>query len=67
MYSDNQGAIVFTWNNKYHAHSKHIDIHYHFIQQVLEKQDIDLTYVPTEQNVADIFTEVLATPKFNHF
>jgi hypothetical protein len=62
MYSDNQGAIVLAQNNKYHACSKHIDIHHHFIHQVLEKQNIDLTYVPTKQNVADIFTKALLTP-----
>jgi hypothetical protein len=55
------------WNNKYHARSKHIDIHYHFIHQVLERNDIDITYVPIKQNIANIFTKALPTSKFNHF
>jgi ATP-dependent helicase YprA (DUF1998 family) len=67
LYSDNQGAIALARNNKYHARSKHIDIRYHFIHQVLERNDIDITYVPTEQNIADIFTKALPTSKFNHF
>jgi hypothetical protein len=67
LYSNNQRAIALAQNNKYHAQSKHIDIHYHSIRQVLERNDIDITYIPTEQNIADIFTKVLPTSKFNHF
>jgi hypothetical protein len=67
LYFDNQGAIALARNNKYHARSKHIDIRYHFICQVLERNDIDITYVPTDQNIADIFTKALLTSKFNHF
>jgi hypothetical protein len=67
LYSDNQGAIALARNNKCHARSKHIDIYYHVIREVLERNDIDITYVPTEQNIADIFTKVLLTSKFNYF
>ena len=33
---DNQGAITLTKDNKFHAHTKHIDVHYHFIHKVVE-------------------------------
>jgi hypothetical protein len=67
LYSDNQGAIALARNKKYHARSKHINIRYHFIHQVLERDDINITYVPTKQNIADIFTKALPSSKFNHF
>jgi hypothetical protein len=67
MLSDNQGAIALAKNNKFHARSKHIDIRYHFIREALSKNDISLTFVPTDQNLADIFTKPLALPKFQYF
>jgi hypothetical protein len=67
LYSDNQGAIALTKNNKFHARSKHIDIRYHFIREAVENREVELTYVPTAENVTDIFTKALAAPKFTYF
>ena len=33
---DNQGAIALAKDNKFHAHTKHIDVRYHFIREVVE-------------------------------
>ena len=33
---DNQGVIALAKDNKFHAHTKHIDMHYHFIHEVVE-------------------------------
>jgi hypothetical protein len=38
---------------------KHIDIHYHFIQDITKHGDIKTTYCPTNQMVADILTKAL--------
>jgi len=38
IYIDNQGTIAFTHNPKYHAHTKHVDIQYHFIRNCVEDE-----------------------------
>jgi len=61
---DNQGAIALTRNPQYHARTKHIDIQYHFVRQHVESGLIQLTYCPTHDMVADIFTKPLPRPQF---
>ena len=64
---DNQGAIALSKDNKFHAWTKHIDICYHFIHEAVEDRKIQVEYIPTDDNVADIFTKPLAKTKFRHF
>jgi len=57
---DNQGAINLAKNPVNHQRSKHIDIRYHFIRDEVEKGNVNLFYVPTQQNPADIFTKAVS-------
>jgi glutamate formiminotransferase len=59
IFEDNQSAIK-TANNKIHnQRSKHIDIRYHWIRELIENGDVKLVYCPTEHMVADIMTKAL--------
>ena len=64
---DNQGAIALAKNPVHHQRSKHIDIKYHFIRLEVESGTVVLKYVPSEDNVADIFTKPLPKQKLNSF
>src|ERR1700678_3381665 len=65
FYLDNQSAIMLaTSEGQFPAHTKHIDIHYHFIKFCIQNHSIDLIYCPTEDMIADIFTK-LVLPKFS--
>ena len=64
---DNQGAIALSKDNKFHAQTKHIDIRYHFIREAVDDNKISVEYIPTDDNVADIFTKALPKAKFRHF
>ena len=64
---DNQGAIVLEKDNKFHARTKHIDLQYHFICEVVEDGKIQVKYIPMDDNVSDIFTKPLLRPKFAKF
>jgi Reverse transcriptase (RNA-dependent DNA polymerase)/gag-polypeptide of LTR copia-type/GAG-pre-integrase domain len=64
---DNQGAIALAKDNKFHSRTKHIDLRYHFIREAVDEGRIAMKYVPTSDNVADIFTKALAKPKFKEF
>ncbi|GKE26057.1 retrovirus-related pol polyprotein from transposon TNT 1-94 [Tanacetum coccineum] len=60
MYCDNKSAIALSWNNVQHSRSKHIDIRFHFIKEHVENGVIELYFVNTEYQLADIFTKALA-------
>ena len=64
---DNQGAIALAKNPVHHQRSKHIDIKYHFIRLEVQNGTIDLQYVPSEFNVADMFTKPLSKVKLRNF
>ena len=61
---DNQGAITLTKDNKFHACTKHIDMCYHFIREVVEDGKVAVQYILTRDNVSKIFTKPLAKAKF---
>lgn len=67
LHCDNQGAIVLSKDNKFHARTKHINIRYHFIRKAVKDNKIFMHYIPTDENVADIFTKALAKLKFEKF
>ena len=67
MNCDNQGSIALAKDNKFHSRTKHIDLRYHFIREAVEDKKIYVKYIPTADNVADIFTKALAKPKFLSF
>ena len=67
IYCDNQGAIALAKDNKFHSQTKHIDLRYHFIREAVEDNKIRFEYIPTDKNVADIFTKALPRPRFMGF
>ena len=62
VFEDNQGAIALSKNPVNRQRSKHIDIRYHFVHDILQEGKIDIKYCPTEHMVADVLTK--ATNKF---
>ena len=67
IHVDNQGAINLAKNPVNHQRSKHIDIKYHFIRSEIQAGNVKLEYVPTEDNVADIFTKPATKVKLEKF
>ena len=67
LFGDNQGAIALAKNPVHHQRSKHIDIRYHFIRFDVEEGIVNLEYVPSSKNYADLFTKPLSSIKFNDF
>ncbi|GJU27675.1 hypothetical protein Tco_1166296 [Tanacetum coccineum] len=64
IFCDNTSAIVISNNPVLHSRTKHIDIRYHFIRDHILKGDIELHFIPTEYQLADIFTKPLDEPTF---
>ncbi|GKA65448.1 retrovirus-related pol polyprotein from transposon TNT 1-94 [Tanacetum coccineum] len=65
LYCDNKSAIALCCNNVQHSQAKHIDICYHFIKEQVENGIVELYFVQTEYQLADIFTKPLPRERFN--
>ncbi len=67
IYCDNISSILLANNLVYHAKTKHIEVHYHFIREKVLAKEINLIHVSTKDQVADIFTKALGTDKLKKF
>ena len=59
LLGDNKGAIGLTRNPEHHQRTKHIDVQYHYIRQLVEDEAVTIDYIPTAQMAADILTKPL--------
>ncbi|GJS78469.1 hypothetical protein Tco_0728350 [Tanacetum coccineum] len=64
MYCDNKSAIDLCYNNVQHSRAKHINVRYHFIKEQVENEIVELYFVQTEYQLADIFTKPLPKERF---
>ena len=64
---DNQGSIFNASNPAQESHMKHIDIHYHFVCKAIENGQIELFFVPGNENPADMFTKNLGRVLYEAF
>ncbi|GJR65483.1 retrovirus-related pol polyprotein from transposon TNT 1-94 [Tanacetum coccineum] len=65
LYCDNKSAIALCCNNVQHSRAKHIDVRYHFIKAQVDNGIVELYFVRTEYQLADIFTKPLPRERFN--
>lgn len=63
IYSDNQSAQCLAKNPTFHARSKHIDIKYHHVREMIKCNVVKIDYVPTEKMIADVLTKNLCKSK----
>ena len=62
---DNKGAIDLSKNPVQHARTKHIEIRYHFLRDNVQKGNISIEKVSSEDNIANILTKPLKHEPFN--
>ncbi len=67
LHCDNQGALALAKNPVQHQRSKHIDIRYHFVRSEIQKGFLHLQYIPSKENLADIFTKPISGPRMKTF
>ncbi|GJY07446.1 hypothetical protein Tco_0374500 [Tanacetum coccineum] len=65
LYRNNKSAIALCCNKVQHSRAKHIDVCYHFIKEQVENGIVELYFVRTEYQLADIFTKLLPRERFN--
>ncbi|KAJ9542936.1 hypothetical protein OSB04_029442 [Centaurea solstitialis] len=65
IFCDNTSAIAIANNLVLHSKTKHIEIRYHFIRDHVMNGDVELHFIPTEYQLADLFTKPLDEKRFN--
>nr|GEW66180.1 hypothetical protein [Tanacetum cinerariifolium] len=66
IYCDLKSAIALSCNPVQHSRTKHVAIHYHFIKDHVEKGTIELYFVKTDYQLANLFTKALPADRFNY-
>ena len=64
VHGDNQSAIAVTKNGIKGERTKHVDVKYHFVTETVDRGDVQLKWIPTAEQQADIFTKALPQPTF---
>ena len=63
IYCNNLNNIQLAKNPVFHAQTKHIEVHYHFVRECVLSGEVEVQYVPTDRQNADIFTKPLRLDK----
>ncbi|GJT77771.1 retrovirus-related pol polyprotein from transposon TNT 1-94 [Tanacetum coccineum] len=66
MYCDSKASIAISCNPVQHSRTKHIDVRYHFIKEQVKKGIVELFFVGTEYQLADLFTKALSKDRFKY-
>jgi hypothetical protein len=61
---DSSSAICLAHNLVFHGTAKHIKVRHHFLRDHVEKGEIEMKFIYTERQLADIFTKPLDSSRF---
>ena len=66
IFYDNQSCVKFSKNLMFHNKSKHIEIKYHYIQDMVQREVVKVYYVKTNEKIVDVLTKPLSKVKFKY-
>ncbi|KAL0537750.1 hypothetical protein IC582_026735 [Cucumis melo] len=66
IHCDSQSAIHLAKNPSHHERSKHIDVKFHYIRNVIAQKDVELVKVHTVENLSDMLTKALSAHRFKY-
>ena len=64
IYCDNQAAISLVNSGANSSRGKHIEIHCHYIRDIIQKEEIEVSYIPTSDMIADPMIKWIPAKKF---
>ena len=59
--------IFLAKNQTYYARTKHIDVKYHYVREIIEGGDVLLKKIDTKDNPSDMLTKIVYGVKFQHY
>ena len=66
VFYDNQSAIFLAKNHTYHAPTKHINVKYYYVREVIESSVVLLKKIDIKDNPSGMLTKVISGVKFQH-
>lgn len=66
IFGDNQASLAIASDPMSHRRTKHIDVRYHYVRQMIAFGKMDIEYVPTKDMLADVLTKPLPLPALTH-
>ena len=66
LFSDNKAPLEISWNLVQHDKTKHFVVDRHFIKEKIENGVLDVSYVPTKEQIADVLTKGLTRSNFDY-
>ena len=67
IWCDNLGATYLSANPIFHAHIKHVEVDYYFVRDRVAKKQIQIRFIPSRDQLADVFTKPLPVASFTAF
>jgi ATP sulfurylase len=67
IYCDNQSCVKLSENLVFHDKSKHIEIKYHYIRDMVRRGVVELRYISIDEQIVDILTKPLSRVKYEYF
>jgi histone deacetylase 1/2 len=64
IWCDNLGATYLSANTVFHARTKHVEVDYHFVRDRVAKKEIQIHFISSQDQLADVFTKPLPTSSF---
>ena len=64
LWCDNVSALAIASNPVFHARTKHVEVDYHFVRERVLRRDLQIRYIATSDQLADIFTKSLSSSHF---
>jgi hypothetical protein len=66
IWCDNIGATYLSVNPIFHARTKHVAIDFHFVQELVASKDLEILFVPSADQIADVLTKPLVSKRFHY-
>jgi hypothetical protein len=67
IYCNNQSCVKLSKNHVFHDKSKHIEIKYHYIRDMMQRGAMELQYISTNEQIVDILTKPMSRVKYEYF
>lgn len=64
LWCDNLSTLTLASNPMFHAHTKCIEVDYHYIRENVMSKELQVKFISTKDQLADIFTKALSSPMF---